>query len=615
MRRGILADTEEIRALRGRIGRRPFNTFYDMMMKRCALILEAAPITEPQWRSLYQQGHFAAALNAARATQGRILDLVVAHHVDRNLAYRNRAIEEFRNLLNWSSWTDPSHGKLHVDLCTAEVAVAVTLGLDWLWDDLPAGDRAHARKLLGERVVEAYRQAVEADEWWATCYHAWNAVINGGLGLAALALAGDDTDDSDPARQVYQSACRSLEHFFNSLGREGGWDEGTGYWGYAMRYLLLLAEGARRLEDDQSLLHKRGMDETGRFPIYFSPHGQPASFGDAQVVPLYGALYLLSRHFEVPELTWWLDTYSFHRDVSTTGWSAAALALLFRPDDPVDEEGPGLEPLKVFHQIGWAAMADRWPRPAMYVAAKTGDLASHHNHSDMNTIQLQVDGEMLLTDIGTGNHGGETPVGREEGFYEVAARAHNTITIAEEDHRIDAQGQILDSRAEKDYRWVLCDAGQACSENATFHRHVVLLGEAGADDQMLVVLDELNVGVPEKVELFWHTQGQIELDAKASGGVLRGRRSQVHFALDTNVSPKLAVTSHDVRPGVVDRVLHISAGGMGEVRLVSVFARRPVAGEVRLVESPEATAIQAGPWQLSFQPGAKTLQFKAVERR
>jgi hypothetical protein len=195
---------------------------------------------------------------------------------------------------------------------------------------------------------------VEQGAAWANCYHNWNAVVNGGVGLAALATS----DEDDGARQAYKLARANLERFFAALNRDGGWDEGTGYWGYAMRYVLLLAEAARRLNDDQSLLHRRGMDTTGLFPIYFTPNGQPASFGDMPSVPAQGTFYLLSRHFKRREVTWWLDTYGFPRDVGTTGWSVAGMGMLFRPPAARTPRKVALKHVKVVAGIGWAAMAD-----------------------------------------------------------------------------------------------------------------------------------------------------------------------------------------------------------------------------------------------------------------
>ena len=587
MRRGILASRKELQGLRRLIGRKAYVGIYETLRKRCALILESAPVTEAQWRALWAQGHWGSALQAAQATQGRILDLLIAHHIDANRAYRDRSIEELRGLARWGAWVDPCHNHMPADLCTAEAAVAMAVGLDWLWEDLPAADRDRFRQAIFDRAIQPYLRGTEQGAFWANCYHHWNAVVNGGLGLAALALS-----DEDPAAgKAYAAARANLKRFFAALGRDGGWDEGTGYWGYGLRYVLLLAEATRRLEDDQSLLHRRGMDETGLFGVYFTPNGQAASFGENAAVPLFGTLYLLGEHFGQREVTWWLDTYAFHRDVSSMGYSAAGLAMLYRPSRARTLSKPSLERVKVFPGVGWAALADQWPRPSFYVAAKTGDLAANQSQRDMNSIQLQVDGEMLLVDPGLGPHSRKVVSPSHGEFYEVQARGHNTVTVAEADHRIDAQGRFVDARAGRNFRYVACNAEDACGINVRFVRHVVMVVDGSQAGTMLVVLDDLINGVPEKVETFWHTRGQIDLDRRTGTGTIEGRRAAVHFALGSTVKTTVRARSHRPNGRDKDNLLHLSAGVIGRALTASVFSRRRITVAVTVTEEPSGDVL------------------------
>ena len=605
MRRGILATRDELRSLGERITRKPYDTIYSCLLSRCNLILESAPVTEPQWRSLWAQGSWGAALQAARTCQGRIFDLLIAHHIDRNTAYRDRAIEELKNLIGWSTWLDPCHSSVPADLCTAEAAVAAVIGLDWLWEDLTEPDRFRVLQAIRHKAIEPYREGIESRAFWYDCYHNWNAVVNGGCGLAALALG----DEEPAAEEALHKASAGLQHFFDAMGREGGWDEGTGYWGYALRYLLLFGEGCRRVLDDEKVLHARGMDATGLFPIYFTPNGQAASFGDSPGVPLHGTLYLLVRHYGLKELTWWLDTYSFHRDVSTSGWSAAGLAILFRPPDAESPDAPALAEVKVFHEIGWGAMCDAWPRPGMYASVKAGDLSANHAQHDMNSIQLQVDGEMLLTDPGSGTYSHDYfSDGRGE-FYEVQARAHNTITIAERDHQIDAQGDIIEAQCGENFRWLACDAGEACGENVRFIRHLVMVVKPKtADGGMLVVLDELESAVPEVAELFWHTRGQIELNAKARSGAIIGQQAAIHFAVRSTLRAKVATFTHNG-----DHVLHVSAGLIGKAFFLSIFSREKLPARIPMKPSGGGDVIIKLPdVSLHFKGHKRNLQLDKV---
>jgi len=610
MRRGILASRDELSALRSRLGRKAYAGMYDALRRRCALILESAPMTEGTWRYMWQQGQWNSAVQGARAVQGRVLDLLIAHHIDRNTAYRDRAIEELTNLAGWSTWVDPCHNHIPTDLCTAEAAVAVAVGLDWLWEDLDEADRRRFVDAIGVKAIGPFLEGVRQGAMWANCYHNWNAVVNGGVALAALALA----DESDEAAEAYRQARSNLGRFFAALGREGGWDEGTGYWGYAMRYVLLLAEAARRLDDDHTLLHRRGMDQTGLFPIYFTPNGQSASFGDTSSVPLFGTFYLLSKHYARREVTWWLDTYAFHRDVSSMGWSAAGLAMLFRPSRARLVLRPGLKGVKVFEGIGWGALADAWPKPTFYVAAKTGDLSASHSQRDMNSLQLQVDGEMLLIDLGGEPDSPDSlPDARGE-FYEVQARAHNTISVAERDQQIDAHGRIIASRSGKAFRYLACDAENACGENVSFVRHVVMaVGAADGRGTMLLVLDDINNGVPEKVEMFWHTHGRIELDAASRTGTILGRRAGLHFALASTVKAKADTSSYPLDRTRRDNVLRLTAGVIGRALTASVFSRARIDGAVEIAEDPGGgVRVRAGGFEARFGLDGRYLRLASV---
>jgi hypothetical protein len=603
-----LANRDELRALRGRISRKPFDAIYEVLDLRCSLILEAAPVTEAQWRTLWDHGGQAAALTAARTAQGRILDLLIAHHVEPNGAYRDRAIEELQSLTGWTAWTDPSHDHVSADMCTAEAGVAAVIGLDWLWEDLSEAFRRQVLEAIARKLIAPYRKAIAEEAWWYTCYHSWNAVVNGGCGLAALALSDEDKD----ARDAYRLARAGLKPFFAALGAEGGWDEGLGPWGSAMRSVLLLAEAARRTLDDEKLFHARGMDATGLFPIYFTPNGRAANFGNAPGVPLYGAFYLLARQFHRTEIAWWLDTYAFHRDVSTSGWASAGLAMIFRPEDLPVAAGPRLEPVKVFAEIGWAAMADRWPQPDFYVAAKTGDLSANDSQRDMNAIQLQMDGEMLLADLGNGY----TNQGTAHAFYDVQARAHNTILIAENDHQIDAQGAIVDSGSGRTYRWVACDAKDACGENARFIRHLVMVVHAArGKGRMLIVLDEVDCGSPEKIEAFWHTLGRIELDAAARAGRITGQEARLHFAFAATVPVTVASKSIRIDRHTRDSILRVTGGAVGPAYMASVFSRERLAGPIQLEQTDGEVTVKVNDVAATFRRQRSRLKLESLAKR
>lgn len=612
MRRGLLAHKEEMAALRDRIGRRPFDMMYDALRKRCSLILETSPLTEMHWRTMWQQGIWGSAVSAARTTQGRIMDLLIAHHIDHNQAYRNRAAEELKTLVGWSTWNDPCYNGEALDLCTAEAGVAATVGVDWLWEDLAEVDRIRVLHALRHRVIAPYCKAVDKGAWWYNCYHHWNAVMNACCGLSALLLC----DEEHSSRDAYLKARAGLKPFFDALGREGGWDEGLGYWGYAMRYVLLLGEAAARTLDDQSLFHYRGMDATGLFPVYFTPNGHVASFGDLPVVPAYGAFYLLVKRFGQKDVCWWLDRHALHHDVTNSGLAVAGLSLLFRPADVEPVITPELQPLKVFHQIGWAAMADNWPLPEFYVAVKAGDMSANHGQRDMNSIQVQLGGEMLLTDPGSAPYNNEYVSGDRSRFYEVQACAHNTILVGQRDHAIDAQGTIIEAQASKNFRWLACDAGTACGPGTHFVRHLVMLvDEKTHHASSLVVLDEIHNPQPEPIEAMWHSAGNVELRPETLTGRFVGRAAQLHFAIASTVPLTAGVESRTVAgPHRPDNILRVQTMARGKVFIVTLLSRKALEGKIQIKQNSLGLKLKSGDIELHFKSMKRHLQLADVKQ-
>ena len=615
MRRELLASAAEMARPRERISRKPFDHIYERLQRRCAMILESQPITETTWRSAYVQGRWGAASAAVASIQGRVFDLVLSHRIDPNVAYRDRALEEMKNLAGFSTWVDPSHGDVAADTCTGEACATLAIALDWLADELGEPDRIRCLKALREKGLAAYHKAVDSGAFWYSCYHSWNAVVNCGAGLAGLLLG----DEEQIGSLAVAKAKAGLRHFFNALGREGGWDEGTGYWGHAMRYVLLFAQALLRTGNDRGIFRRRGMDNTGLFPIYFSPLGVPMSFGDRPMLPAWGVFYLIVKHYGLKEMCWWLDQYAFRHDVTAGGYSDAGLALLFRPEEWEERPAPDLSPVKVFNEIGWVAGADRWPAPKMYVAFKTGDLSAHHAQFDMNSVQLMVNGEILLHDAGSPDYTKEYLSPEQRGqFYEVQARAHNTVTIAQREHRIDAVGSIIEAQDAPRHRWIAGDAGTALGDDVHFIRHVVMpVHERSGEGRMLIVLDEVRNVVPEKIAATWHTAGTVAIRPGKKGGkgaklaTIAGQAVTLHAAFAASCPVTVATSKPESRPG--DTVITVETRATAEAVMLSVFSPAPL-GKVALTRSSRGdVTAEVGAFRLHWKVSRRNHQLESVQ--
>jgi hypothetical protein len=128
----------------------------------------------------------------------------------------------------------------------------------------------------------------------------------------------------------------------------------------------------------------------------------------------------------------------------------------------------------------------------------------------------------------------------------------------------------------------------------------------------LVVLDDLDNSVPEKVHTFWHTRGQINLDGLA--GTIIGARAGLHFALASTAAVKASVKSHPLERRGNDNVIRISAGVLGRALTAGVFSRRQIGGPVEIVQDDHGgVCVRMGKAAVTFALGRRDLRLASVK--
>jgi len=465
-------------------------------------------------------------LRTARMAQGRILSLAFAGLLTGHKTYTDRARLELLNVINdWPAWTNSSRS---CDLMTAETSFAVGVGYDWLYDVLSVEERKRVQKGLLEKGFNRYLQAIREGASWIRAYHNWNAVLNGGFGTAALAVRRD----VPRAAEVLSQSRRLLERFYSHLGADGGWDEGTGYWAYAMSYALrfetalLAATG-----EDNGAFQRPGMARTGYFPIFFNPGGVPASFGDNPNLAAEPILYLLSNHFDNPAFTWYADTYGFQL-ARQDGWPREVFAILWRQGTSIPNPPP-LPAVQPYLDIGWASLASGWPKPEIYLSFKSGDLSANHAHLDLNSFQLIAWGEPLAIDPGPAEYSEEYFGIERWQIYPATTAAHNCVLIEGRGQTPGSKGKIVNWEEQPRYTYLVGDASSAYSPNIRVcRRHLVFV-----DRRYFVLLDEIVAADPVSIEMRLHTHAQIHLEGRQA--ILQGQRAQlqvVNTAQDWEIS-------------------------------------------------------------------------------
>ena len=133
---------------------------------------------------------------------------------------------------------------------------------------------------------------------------------------------------------------------------------------------------------------------------------------------------------------------------------------------------------------------------------------------------------------------------------------------------------------------------------------------------MLIVLDELDLGSPERVDLFWHTHGQLELSPRKMTGAITGERGALNFALAGSVKCKASADPPECPPAGGEHVLSLTTGVIGKAHLLSVFAREKISGPVVLKRSRGGDVrVKVNDVTLHFKSLRRGLQLDKVTAR
>ena len=172
-----------------------------------------------------------------------------------------RTVEVLETICAERCWTMPAHDLkltnfngtfLTIDLGASHRALAVAGVLSQLGDRLPADVRAKAMRELERRVFSLYRATNRdsGDEkkfrthrnWWFLTRNNWNAVCHACVVRAALAVVEDRTDRA----AFLEAAERAMAFFLDGFSADGYCSEGMGYWNYGFGNFLYLTESVRK---------------------------------------------------------------------------------------------------------------------------------------------------------------------------------------------------------------------------------------------------------------------------------------------------------------------------------------------------------------------------------
>ncbi len=462
-------------------------------------------------------------LEVSRQILSRVITLSAAWKVTGEEKYAARAFKELESACSYESW-NPAHF-----LDVAEMALAMSVGYDWLFDYLTASQK----ELIIENVYEkAILPAVEGNilsqNWWIWSNTNWNTVCYGGIGIACMTFSEYFEEE---AAEILSKATKFMPMTFALFTPEGVYVEGTGYWEYCSTYLVYFLSTARNyFGTDFGLSEIDGVDKVGYYPIYVTGAQGVFNYGDNKSEPLYS-----------PSLQWFADEYSapllaeFQKNADPTrneDREAALSAIWYNTDFSGENADFSDEPLAVCRKsngyVDMAIMRSAYLDPnATFAAIKSGYNYTNHGDLDVGTFVFDALGERWAEELGPGDYSAPQYFAGLVGFgrwqvYRKRAEGQNTLVInpdkTTEDQYAFAKVNISSFEETEDGGKALIDMTEAYCLSGV--REVKREFELFDDYSKLRITD--NVTCARKSEIYWfmHTKAEIEISEDGKTAVL-----------------------------------------------------------------------------------------------
>jgi hypothetical protein len=432
----------------------------------------------------------------------RVTILALMYRLTGRDPYRHRAVAELRAAASFKDWNPARFTE------TAEMIHAFALGYDWLYSALSPDERGWIRVALISTGLDQAIPVYRRDGGWPHDHYNANIVCNAGVGLGALAAAGDPKEDggqaiNDKCGTVLRLVLDSIPRGLATYGVEGSWPEGTDYWDSVTKYACVLFSGLQTaLGNDYGLSSSHGVDRAGRFRIHTTgPFGRAFNFGDSEEDPeLAPEMFWLARRFANPVYAW-AEQRSLEAKGTGRNSRPDVYDLAWFARDAKSPQQPPAWPLdSIFRGVDVATMRSSWEDPtAIYLGVKGGDNKAAHAHLDLGSFVLDAGGVRWAADLGPDDYDlpGYFNARQRWTYFRTRTEAHNTLLIDGENQDTRAEARLTRQDSSPDFSWVQIDLSRANpGKLKQWTRRIGM-----AQKQAVLISDSLHSDQP--VEVIW----------------------------------------------------------------------------------------------------------------
>jgi len=434
-------------------------------------------------------------LSKSRESLRRIFFLSYAWRTTHKKRYFKKCEEELLAVSRFTDW-NPDHF-----LDVAEMTMAVSIGYDWLYDELsPASRRQISDAIITKGLTPSLNDKYNG---WLRGKNNWNQVCNAGISFGAMAVYEDQPALSV---QLIERALKSIQVPMKEYAPDGNYTEGYSYWAYGTTYNVLLISALERIfGTDYGLSQMPGFLKTPAFyenligisgkPFNYSDCGegadglQPAMLWFAEKLGDYSLL--------------WQERNNMMRGKTLPKWNRFLPAALIW--------GKGMDINKVSTPAAgtWvgrgenpvAMMRTSWTDPgAISVGFKAGTPSAGHAHMDIGSFVMDAEGVRWSADPGMQEYESLESKGLKIWDMGQASErwkvfrytnfSHSTLTINNALQKVNGHAAITRHSDDSLFTYAIMDIGSVYAGSlAKAERGIAIVNK-----QYVVVRDEIETG-------------------------------------------------------------------------------------------------------------------------
>jgi hypothetical protein len=427
-------------------------------------------------------------LDKSRECLRRVFYLAYSYRLTKDKKYLDRCEKELLKVSKFSDW-NPSHF-----LDVAEMTMAVSIGYDWLYNDLSQNSRDSIKNAILKKGIEPSLD--KKNNGWLKATNNWNQVCNAGMSYGALAIY---EDNPELAKQIIDRAIESIKISMDEYKPDGAYPEGYGYWGYGTSFnVMFISALEKSFNSDFGLSNTEGFLKTAAyFENMVGTSGKNFNYSDAGSGGGFN-----------PTVFWFANQT---KDKSLLYKQVQYLSKKFIGDrlfPAIFIWGQGLDLTKVEEpkQLLWtgqghnpvALMRTSWSKPdAIYIGFKTGSPSVSHGHMDIGSFVMDALGERWSMDFGMQEYEsleskGVKLWGREQNaqrweVYRYNNLAHSTLAFNGALQRVEGYASIQNTT----------DNPQFLSANSDIS--AVYKGQVASANRGVAIVDQKYVAIKDEI--------------------------------------------------------------------------------------------------------------------